>query len=266
MSFEEYIKTKHPTPYLYLVKKNGQFLYYFGATHSFDPAHPQFKLLEKQWRNFIEKTKKQNCILLIETRIKKNYIKDRKNAILKNGEPGFTVYFAKKDKIDFKCPEPSIKQQVKDLLNSYELKEIIYFYFIRIMAQWYKLKSRPEFKKYTIIILRQLKKELNWLDFDFSLENIKKIHKSIFKEELNENSEKTIREAASPVEYNSVINEISRKNSMFRNRYIVREIKKLWNKKKNIFVVYGSAHAVVQKKELEKLENKSVVRNGRRHF
>lgn len=262
LSFKEYTRIKHRVPYFYVIKKGEQFLYYFGADHSFDPTHPQFKLLEKQWRNFIKKTKKQSCILLIEIGVKKFNVENPKDAILKYGEPGLAAYLAKKDKINFKCPEPSIKQKTKELINSYKLDEVIYFYFIGILAQWYKLKSRPEFKKYATFILRQLKQELSWLNFDFSLTNLEKIHQNIFKEELNQNYERTIREAASPVEYNSTINEISRRNSMFRNRYIVKEIKKLWSKKKNIFIVYGASHAVIQRKELEKLAKKGATRLG----
>lgn len=237
-------------------------MYYFGAAHSFDPIHPQFKLLEKKWRNFIKKTKKQKCILLIENKIKKTYIKNQKDAVLQCGEPGFAIYLAKKNKINFKCPEPSIRLQVKELLKSYKINEVMYFYFIGVLAQWYKLKYKPEFKKYAALILRHLKRELNWLKFDFYLTNLEKTHQNIFKERLNQKYKKTIREAASPVEYNSIINEISRRNSMFRNRYIVKEIKKLWDKKKNIFIVYGSGHAVIQRKELEKLANKSIALKG----
>ena len=267
LSFEEYTRIKHKTPYFYTIKRRGQFLHYFGAAHSFDPVNPQFKLLEKQWRNFIKKTKKRNCALLIEDWVKKFDVDSPKDIILKYGEPGFAVYLAKKDKASFKCPEPPMKSQVKELLKSYNLNEIIYFYFISNLGQWYRyrLKDRPEFKKYANTVLRQLKKELKWLKFDLSLTNLKKIHQSIFKEKLGQSREKTIREAASPVEYNSIINDISRTNSMFRNRYIVREIKKLWNKKKNIFIVYGASHAVIQRKELEKLVNESVVRSGRRN-
>lgn len=266
LTFEEYVKTKHPTPYFYTINKSDkQFLYYFGATHSFESTHPQFEILEKKWRDFTNKTakRKRNRILLVEYLIDEFNDNRQSDIILKYGEAGFAIHLAKKDKINFKCPEPPIKYQIKELLKSYDVKKVVYFYFIRNLGQWYKLKLRPKFERYAGLVLQNLRHELGWLNFDFSLTNIKKTHRIIFKKKLKEKYEEIIKEAASPVKYNSIINEIARTNSMYRNRYIVKEIKKLWNDGKSIFIVYGSTHAVIQRKELEKLPNEGAVRNGR---
>jgi len=40
------------------------------------------------------------------------------------------------------------------------------------------------------------------------------------------------------------------RNSANNQPYLVKEIIKLWNEGKNLFIVYGSGHAIVQEKAL----------------
>ena len=49
-----------------------------------------------------------------------------------------------------------------------------------------------------------------------------------------------------PTEDYSNINRILRESSLVRDKYIVKQIQKYWKEGKDIFIVYGASHAVMQ--------------------
>ena len=54
---------------------------------------------------------------------------------------------------------------------------------------------------------------------------------------------------------NPINSEVSAASSGYRNTYIVKEILMLWNNGRNIFIVYGSGHAITLEPALKILLN-----------
>jgi hypothetical protein len=52
MSFEEYARIEHESPYLLRLKRGSGELLYFGCTHLHDPADPQVARIETAWHEF----------------------------------------------------------------------------------------------------------------------------------------------------------------------------------------------------------------------
>lgn len=254
MTYDEYKKTRHKIPYFFSIEKNNQYLFYFGAKHSFDPKHKQFRLLKNYWKKFLNKTKKKKAIVLVEggeRPVSKNEIQ----SIKEGGEGDFMTFLANQENIETVSPEPEEDYERSELLKKFSREEIQYYYFARVVYQWNNLLDKPDFEKYISAFLKSDEKSSNWRDFDFSLENMKEVHKKLFKKDFNQNDKEFFYSIINPTFSAAVINLVSRESSTIRDNHIVKEIKKYWNKGKNIFIVYGSSHAVMQESVLREVLN-----------
>jgi len=252
LSHDEYQKNQYRVPYTYTISHNGQYLYYFGARHSFDPEHPQFPKLKMFWQDFLEETQKKNCLVLNEGG-KRPLHPNEWLAISTGAEAGLITFLASKENIKTCSPEPSKKDEIGEWLNVYTKEEIEYYFFSRAICQWHRLLPQPDFNNYISRPLLKHAKELGWKGFDFSLEHMKEIHKRLFRGNFNENDKQFFECIATPVYRTTIISQISNDLDINRNSYIVNKIKWFWHSGKSLFVVYGSGHAIVQEPALRKL-------------
>lgn len=252
ITFEEYSKIKHDTPYFYNVSSSdGQKLYYFGERHSRDPLDTEWMQAKNFWLEFLKNTHNQKRIVFVE-RNKPPLMKTKEEAIFKYGGPGFITFLASQCNIDMHCPEPERAYEINELVKQFLKEEIAYFYFARSINGWNRMKEpKPEFEKYISQLLKKNETESGWSDFDFSIENMKNIHKKLFGNEFNENDLDFFKDVISPVKSETKINEIARLCSNLRNEHIVKEIQKYWNIGYSIYIHYGVGHAVMQKPVIE---------------
>lgn len=246
LSYKKYRALNHPAPYIFQIQKDGQHLFYFGAKHSFDPRDPQYKKITAYWNAFIRATRKNHCTVLIEGGNRK-ILKTKEQAIRDGGEMSYLAYLASKKGVETFSPEPSAKYRYKKLLKKFSRKEIAYYDFALACHQWNRYKDKPDFEKYVNRFLKSDEKSSGWKNFDFSLKNMIRIHRGLFGKKFNENDKLFFREILDPLGKKSVINRISLfEESEIRDDYIAREIERLWRKGKNLFIIYGTSHAVRQ--------------------
>lgn len=251
MKYENYSKLEHEIPYCFNLEKDGQFIYYFGEDHIFDPEHNQFNIIEKYWNEFIQKTKGENCIALVEGGERPIY-KTREECILKQGGMGFVTWLAAQENIDTFSPEPPAEYVFSELEKHFKKQEIEYYFFARMCYQWNNLKEKPPFEIYVGQSLKYDEIKSGWKDFDFSIDNMKKITKDIFGTDFDENNRDFFYKVINPTTTFSKINEVSRfEDEGFRDTYIVEQIERLWKEGRNMFIVYGSSHAVVQENAIK---------------
>ncbi len=252
LSWHQYRQKRISIPYIYRIKKGNQLLLYFGADHVFNVTHVQVQEIRNCWEEFLKKTKKKNCLVLTEGG--KRIISDNlEQDIREGGEGDFITHLAKEAGIDTESPEISWGDSIRQLSKQFPREEVYYMHFILVVLKWHKLKPRPEFAEYISHYLDQDKETLSWKNFDFSLEHMKAIHKRLFRKKLVVPDEKFFYSIVAPPEYTCIINEISRAQDLIRDNYMVDEIVKYWNEGKNLFIVFGVGHAVVQEPALRKL-------------
>ena len=243
--YQKLHKQKFIYPYFFKIAANYHSLYFLGTTHTFDPKNHQIVTIKKYWNRFLKETKKKSYVVLIEGG-ERPIEKSESRAIKKHGEPGFTTRLASKKGIKTFSPEPDSKKINDELIKIFSREEILYNGFAGRVAQWNRLIDKPDFKKYFNHSVKRGKKDPRWKGFDFSMDNFVKIHDEKHKHKFNINNYECFNEDSSP--YKSKVSAVS---GLIRDTHIVSEIKKLWDKGNNIFVVYGSGHAIVQEPALK---------------
>lgn len=243
---DEYSKIKHKIPYIYKIQNKTQFLFYFGERHSFDPNNKQWIQIKKFWFDFIKKTENQKRVAFIEAG-RPSAKETEEKAILEAGGTGLITFLASQSNIKIYCPEPNKTYEMHELEKQFSREEIEYYYFARIVHQWWKIPDpKPIFEEYIIRFLERDRKVSNWDDFDFSFKKLKIIHKQLFNTEFDLNNQDFFKELVAPVELKTVINKVARASGEIRNEYIVKKIQKYWDNKFSIFIEYGASHAVIQ--------------------
>jgi hypothetical protein len=255
MSFEEYKKIRHESPYKYILKKGSQYLYYFGSRHSYDPKDKQFNEIEAFFNDFIKETRGKDSVILVEGG-KRPIAKTQAEAILKGGEMDFVAFLAGQLGMNNVSPEPPEDFRLHELAKHFSKNEIIYYDFARVVYQWNRKVKKPPFEEYLNWFLEEDKQNSGWNDFDFSISHMAEIHKNLFGKEFDRNEKDFFYSIVNPTTEFSVINKISRfEDAGFRDLYILGEIEKYWKEGKNVFVIYGFSHVVMHEPVLRDLVN-----------
>jgi len=257
LSFEEYNKLEHSTPYTYILSKADRFLFYFGSRHSYDVNDSQYAQLEKFWDSFTKTTHEKDQIVLIEGG-KRPALKTKEEAIKAGGEMHYVAFLAKNMGIRTFSPEPPESKRYKFLLQFFSKEYIALYEFERICYQWNNRSITDDFEEYLIKYMKSVARESRWNDFDFSLQNMIVMHEKLLKQPFNKNDKKFFYNVINPTTNFSIVNKISRlEDDSFRDDYILKEIVRIWNERRNIFIIYGSSHAVRQEPALRNvIENK----------
>lgn len=267
MTMEEYSKTRYKTPYVFSLSNGKQFLFYFGCEHTRDPQNEQFSKIESFWSDFLNKTNKQNCLVFIESVPLPKIVGKREEIIKEYGERGFMVWLAEKEKIPFYYPEILIGEEAETLAKSFPKKLVVYFYFIRSVQSWIRGNAPDDFEAVLERAANACRQRISWQDVSCSVEDMKKIHEEIFGESLSLKNRKSIDRAPVPIYHDSIINEIARKSSRIRNIRVLEEIEKFWREGKNLFILYGTFHAVMQERAIRSIMEDSTCNNhGKNRF
>lgn len=247
LSYEEYAQKKHGSPYMFTLSTSTQHLYYFGANHSCEPTDKQYPLLETYWNDFLKATEGKNCVVLIEGS-KRRLCATKEEAITQSGgEGGFMTYVAHKEHIPVICPEPDYKTLQQELLNYFEEDAIIYRKFAQSVQQFHRYRKNDASLEFETFYQGRYNLP--------SLDAMKGVHKKLFNDELNLDDELFFYNITNPVTTDTIINKVCRKASNLRDQYMVACIDQLIKEGKNIFVVYGYTHAVMQERAIKGIWN-----------
>ena len=233
-------------PYVFKISKNGQRLYFLGSKHLFDPEDKQFEAIRKYWQEFLEETDMENCVVLVEGW--DSFVEKTENRAKKRHEAGFTNFLASKEDLVSYTPEPSRLEVAKKLLKKFSDDEVMYSYFAQFATQWHRMKKKPSFEEYIDASMKVCKRQLEMKGYDISLENFTRLHDETHDHTFDKNNRGCFYN-----DHNPVTNDVSREEGLIRDLHMVSEIKRLWDEGKNIFIVYGSGHAIIQEPALKKL-------------
>lgn len=274
MTAEEYSKLEHPTPYLYELKDGEKELHYFGAYHSRNPEDGIFKDIEKKFgevapdlvliEGMSNIRQKRESFEKNQLKLGDDEVAVRKNVIDAAGESGFALLLAIEKGIDCESPEPENSDMYGALLEQGFSKDDIFAEQVfLVLPQYHRQTEKTGFKEYAEPYIDSFKKATNWKDFDYSYEHaLEAAQKAIGKDIDVENDEHSL-DYVDPIpwenkkEAQTVMNQIARATSQYRDKFMVSEMAKALETHKKIFVVFGASHAVMQEPALRELMQKN---------
>ena len=235
-------------PYFFSFKKNNFVLFYLGVGHSWDPTNKQFNLIKGKFTNFLKIAK--HPLVVVESQVRKNYDTETE-AIIKGGEIGFMDFLCHTNNIPIICFEPNRSEEMTFLSTLFPKEKIAYYYFARVIAQWHRLSEKPEINSYISQFLQRDQKVSGWNNFEFSIEHLEEIHKQLFGSELNFGDINFFKKIENPMRDDNPFIEIVQSLRKYRNSFVIKKIKQIWNEN-DLFIVYGSGHALEHINEIKK--------------
>lgn len=236
-------------PYLVKVQNNKQTLTFFGCRHSNDIHDPQNVAIEKEWHKFIEHDNLQK-VAFCEGGLRP-LESDKEMAILKYSEPGLLSWLAHKSNIPIISPEPDETKEIRYLVSEgFSVPQIMTYYFGRQMYQWLKRdhKNHADWESYAERYIHSYA-ELQPLSAEkLGLKTVLLMYQEITGVPFNKNDEKLLYSISDPTS-----NPVSAASGLFRDISLFNAIKAAWKANKDVFVLYGSGHAIVLEKAIKTL-------------
>ncbi len=251
-TWDEQRENRYPIPYIYSIQSNVQEFVYFGSRHSYDPKDAMFETLRKEWNEFYDRNKDREMVVLVEGGVRAVKASEEE-AVLKGGEMAFITFLAHERTV----PTDSfdlVKADIFDeLAKKYDAEKVFYERMAQVVLQWNTLVEKPAFDNYMKYYMDKEGQESAQTDFDFSLDNFKKIHTELFNREFDETDRTFFYNIIDPAQKNTIMNQISRDEDALRDTAMVQGIVGEWQKGKSIFAVCGSGHVVIQERALKAL-------------
>ena len=242
LQYEDYnaLKEIH-LPYILDIKNNNKHLVYYGAKHSFNPADSMFKEIEKRFNDL------KPDIAFNEGGNEWPIINDRDSTIKLTGDPGFIRYLCRKNNVQVVSIDPSERLEYEHLLTKYKKLDVLLMYFCRQIDQ---LQHQVDISDAFFIknmngFLSDLKSQgmpltVEEIQFNF----IKSYYEKFFNLEFNWKEFDPAN--YQPIYSKTLLNEICRESTYFRDRFIINRIEVTLKTKDKIFVVMGGSHLVIQ--------------------
>jgi len=243
-------------PYVFVLrnKDKTQQLTFFGTEHSSDVNNKQWKILQREWREFVKNTQPEKRVVFLEggSRVindPKYLDKNRKitglEVVQRYCERGAWYYFSQDDQKEVIFVDPEFSDEAEYLLKQFNKNIVAYYFFARYFGSY--------INKQNITFDEALKQAVatthdrTHQSFSDTVDDYKKIHQHFFNHELDESQIEIVRKASWPIKYDCPSNEVARQSAIFRNKYVLEKIKKYWEQGKDIFIMFGAGHAVAQK-------------------
>jgi hypothetical protein len=241
------------------LREGNKTLYYFGASHTSNPDDPMFAKIEQEMDRFkpekvyVEGFRRINSATAEE----KEKIKTEPMAKwIKDGEALYTAKLAIEKGIEVESPEPGI-EEMEHMKTLFKPEDIFSYYIFRVVYQYqnhYKQSKDfglEHFKKYIQRYIDSLKSNAGW-----DQETSSRLEAGFWNNLKIDDFDFYARQS-DPIPWNdneqTIVNQVSRESSKFRDEYIVERIAEGLKKHDRVFIVYGSSHAKKQKAALEEL-------------
>ncbi|CAN5660388.1 hypothetical protein BH23PAT1_BH23PAT1_5540 [soil metagenome] len=236
--------------YVLRYESNGQKLFFFGSRHSADPDDNEWKILEKEWQEFISASNKYKHVFC-EGHLRPVNALSKQQSIIKHAETGLICWLADKYNIPISSPEPDRAEEIDYLTEQgFTFEQIITFYFARQMLQWlsYDHSANPDWQAYAANTLQRYQTAHSWGGLRLELDKVLAMYKNQTGKEFSDQDKKQLYALSHPAQ-----NPVTSASGQLRDIRLFNAIKENWMKGYDVFIVYGSGHAIVLEPALEEL-------------
>lgn len=229
-------------------------LVFFGAKHTSEQDSEQWMQLEKQWDNFIAHGN-PNKVLIFEKADAGYDDLSKEEMIAKHGESGYAVWLAKQKGVDIESPEQDRIKEIEFLKTKGHAEEsIMTYYFGRQMHQWARQDKdlEPDWQKYAKDTVGKYNSLGCW-STQLSLDKVLKWFKQSQGTQLDVDDIKQLYDVSDPSQ-----NPVSADSGAYRDIALKEAIEDKVEQGKDVFIVYGSGHAIRLEPMLDELFGKRV--------
>jgi hypothetical protein len=237
MTWPEYERVRTSWPYVLEIGN----LYYFGAEHAYDPAHPQNAKIEAAWEAFkpdiafteggsppLEKTKEE--------------------AIRKAGESGLVRFLAARDNVPVTTLDPTRAEEVAVLSSRFTREQIKLWFLVRAAAQF---AARNPREKIDAEMERILAIYAGTSGLNGSPRNVAEIEETFARLLPGHGDYRDAKLAwFDPVRTDTFFNEMSRAGSHYRDQFVVDRLVGHVKAGRRVLAVMGGSHVVMQEAAL----------------
>lgn len=232
-------------------KEAGNRLFFFGSVHSTDPHHTQWKKLNELWHEFEKhKSKNKQKIVFYEGRMVADTNITQEEALARYGESGIVTWRALKEKIRVESPEPDRSMEVRYIRQKFSIQRVVIYYFARQMLQWERQDYQifPDWEKYADGFLADYNTLPVWDGIELNLKTVLEWYQAEAGKEFDPHDVATVYKLSDP--YQSEVSAIS---GQVRDTQLFEAIRTHWQRGEDIFVIYGSSHAMTLEPALQTL-------------
>lgn len=220
----------------FIKEKFSENLIFFGLSHT-QETNKIFQLIE-EIKNF------KPDIILLEGGFDKAIFESENEAIKKGGEMAAISFFAKKEGITLIPNDPNQEDEIEFIEKKFGRDFAFLYFFLRNLSFYNKFQIMED-------SLQELKDITKWKDFDFSLQNVKRIFFNIMNEPFDES--KDYSRYFNPTLSLNKLNSTTRKLNKFRDEFMIDKIKILINENKKICIAKGSYHLYKNKNTIKEI-------------
>lgn len=238
-------------PYILSYKTKKQQLTFFGAKHSADPDDMQWPHLQQLWGQFLASSNNKKwafCEGSVRTWVKQM---TKRQAIIDQADPGLICWLAAKNDIAISSPEPDEKAEVDYIVSQgFSYEQIIVYYFARQMLQWLRhdYAVSTDWHAYISKTLKRYKSMHGWGELDLNIDKVIGIYEHQTKLKFSITQRKDFYTLSDPY-----TNPVSSASSCYRDLSLYQAIDEKWQTGHDVFIVFGSGHAIVLEPALSNL-------------
>lgn len=141
LSFTEYARIRHPTPYVVDVGRAGSRLVLFGGRHSSDPADPMFALIEATFARLAP-------AVALHEGTPPAVEPEREIAIRRHGEAGLVRHLAARAGIGTASMDIPLPDEARLLLREVSPGDALVYLVVRQLASFNRKTARMDFDGY----------------------------------------------------------------------------------------------------------------------
>lgn len=243
MTYDEYAKLRHSSPYVVELQIGKGALLYFGAQHTNDPKNPQIAQIEKLWKEFRPTAAfNEGGDFAVPNSVEET--------VSQIGEFGLVRYLAARDKVPVRTLEPSQTDEAAYLLKTYTPEQVKVFYALRQVPQFRNSRRSETIETHLEFVLGKWFSGIPGLEG--SPRNLSEFERScLWLSPQLKNWRDVPQSWFDPTKSEAYTNEVSRLSGEFRDRHMVKLLIDEVKQGKRVFAVAGVSHVVMQERALK---------------
>lgn len=242
MSWEEFARQPPRTPCVLQFRSGTGALLYYGAKHTYSPGDLQIAEIERLWSEF------RPTLAFSEGGVRPAAA-SVVEAVRRYGEPGLVRVLADRQRVRIRSIEPPQGEEIGAMLREWPAERVKLYYFLRAMMGFGRGGQEQPVTAYAAAQLGSLTQTRG---LGGAPVTIGEVETAIAKLNPPLADWRAVPESwFNPRRSEAFTNEFSRRLSLFRDGYMLRNLVEAVRGGERVFAVVGSSHVVMQERALQ---------------